>query len=109
MLAWLGIFLIASISMPALRHIPRNGAFIIASVVSAAAAIWLATLAPTVIAGGVYEQRVPWIPQLDINLSFRIDALSWIFAMIVTVIGALVLAYCASYFSTDEPLSLIHI
>lgn len=103
MLAWLGIFLIASISMPALRHIPRNGAFIIASVVSAAAAIWLDTLAPTVIAGGVYEQRVPWIPQLDINLSFRIDALSWIFAMIVTVIGALVLAYCASYFSTDEP------
>ena len=41
--------------------------------------------------------------RLGISLSFRIDALSLLLALIVTGVGALVLAYCARYFTDDEP------
>ena len=42
-------------------------------------------------------------PQLDIALSFRLDALALLLALIVTGVGALVLLYCMHYFSDDEP------
>ncbi|WP_084361386.1 Na+/H+ antiporter subunit A [Herbiconiux solani] len=48
-------------------------------------------------------EYVPWIPQLDIALSFRMDTLAWLLALVVTGVGALVLIYCARYFSRDEP------
>ncbi|WKK70663.1 Na+/H+ antiporter subunit A [Rathayibacter oskolensis] len=58
---------------------------------------------PTVLEGGEIRERVEWIPSLDIALSFRLDALSMVLALVVSGVGALVLAYCASYFRRDEP------
>ena len=58
---------------------------------------------PTILDGGEIRETVPWIPALDIALSFRLDALSVVLALVVSGVGALVLAYCASYFSRDEP------
>ncbi|WP_082492175.1 Na+/H+ antiporter subunit A [Leifsonia sp. Root4] len=71
----------------------------------APAALFAMTLAqaPGILAGTPVTESVPWIPQLGISLSFRIDALSLLLALIVTGVGALVLAYCARYFSDDEP------
>ena len=54
-------------------------------------------------AGGAVTQDIPWIPTLGISLSFRVDSLAWLLALVVTGIGALVLIYCARYFSPDEP------
>ncbi|MWV58442.1 Na+/H+ antiporter subunit A [Rathayibacter sp. VKM Ac-2754] len=69
------------------------------------AGTFVATLAslPTILAGGEIRERIEWIPSLDIALSFRLDALSMVLALVVSGVGALVLAYCASYFSRDEP------
>ena len=103
MVVLLAIFGIVSCAMPALRRLPGNGFFFIAAAVSAAAAGWLIAIAPTIFSGEVYLESFPWVPQLGLALDFRIDALSWVLAMIVTVIGALVLLYCARYFSPDEP------
>ncbi|MET1019068.1 MAG: Na+/H+ antiporter subunit A [Microterricola sp.] len=71
----------------------------------APAALFAMTLAqaPGILAGTPVTESVPWIPQLGISLSFRIDALSLLLALIVTGVGALVLAYCARYFTDDEP------
>ena len=103
MLLVLAILFIASTIVPALRRLPGNGAFGVAAAAAATASIWLATLTPTVLAGGAHIEHLDWMPQLDLNFTFRVDALSWILAMIVAVVGALVLAYCAKYFSTEEP------
>ncbi|OOB90623.1 Na+/H+ antiporter subunit A [Rathayibacter sp. VKM Ac-2630] len=62
-----------------------------------------ATALPTILDGGEVRETVPWIPALDIALSFRLDALSIVLALVVSGVGALVLVYCASYFSRDEP------
>ncbi|PPL19951.1 Na+/H+ antiporter subunit A [Microterricola pindariensis] len=71
----------------------------------APAALFGITLAqaPGVLAGTPVTETFPWIPQLGIELSFRMDPLALLLALIVTGVGALVLAYCARYFSDDEP------
>ena len=41
---------------------------------------------------------VQWIPQLGLNLSFRLDGLSWLFAILITGIGCLIILYARYYF-----------
>lgn len=41
---------------------------------------------------------VQWIPQLGLNLSFRLDGLSWLFATLITGIGCLIILYARYYF-----------
>ncbi|MBC9926954.1 Na+/H+ antiporter subunit A [Leucobacter sp. cx-169] len=77
-------------------------AFPAAAGVLAAACIALATQAPSVLAGGVQTERLPWVPELDLTLTFRLDPVSLLFALLVTGAGALVLLYCWRYFETGE-------
>lgn len=46
--------------------------------------------------------EIPWVPVLDLNLSFKMDQLSWLMSLLVLGVGALVLAYCARYFKTND-------
>ena len=50
---------------------------------------------------GVVLQTINWIPSLGMTLSFYLDGLSLMFALIVTGIGALIFFYAGFYF--DEP------
>ncbi|TVP70175.1 MAG: DUF4040 domain-containing protein [Rhodobacteraceae bacterium] len=52
---------------------------------------------PTVAAGSPVRWVIPWIPSLDVNLTFWIDGLSLMFALLITGIGALVMLYAAKY------------
>lgn len=47
------------------------------------------------------EEHVPWMPTLDIGLALRLDGLSLLFALLVLVIGAGVLAYASRYLSAS--------
>ncbi|QHC61928.1 Na+/H+ antiporter subunit A [Rathayibacter festucae] len=73
------------------------------ALVPAATFVSTAASLPTVLTGGELREEIPWIPSLDISLSFRLDALSIVLALVVSGVGALVLAYCGSYFKRDEP------
>lgn len=53
---------------------------------------------PRVLAGDIPFESITWIEPLGIQLSMRMDTLSWLMALIVTGVGALVLVYCAWYF-----------
>ncbi len=52
---------------------------------------------PTIAAGDPVRWVVPWIPSLDIDLTFWIDGLSLMFALLITGIGAMVMLYAAKY------------
>ena len=69
----------------------------------AAGAVHAVVVAGPVLAGAPLVERIEWIPQLGVALELRMDGLSWLLAMIATVVGALVLVYCARYFSPSEP------
>ncbi len=44
---------------------------------------------------------VPWVPSLGVSLSFLLDGLGRLFALIITGIGALVLLYASAYFDDE--------
>ncbi|MFD1211885.1 Na+/H+ antiporter subunit A [Arthrobacter sp. GCM10027362] len=43
-----------------------------------------------------------WIPQLRLELAFRMDTLSAVLSLLILGVGALVLFYCARYFKADD-------
>ncbi|MFI2233306.1 Na+/H+ antiporter subunit A [Nocardia testacea] len=47
--------------------------------------------------------RMQWAPTIDLGMDLRFDSLATVMSALVLGIGALVLAYCARYFTDDEP------
>src|SRR6478752_2438713 len=92
-----------SLVAPLLTRLLGRRVFLVLALLPAAVFVVLLTLLPDVIDGTAIVESVDWIPALDIALSFRIDALALLLALIVTGIGALVLIYCTWYFTDDEP------
>ncbi|MBL9016264.1 MAG: monovalent cation/H+ antiporter subunit A [Myxococcales bacterium] len=77
----------------------------VAGLVSAAAAAWVISLYPQVRDGGVLRETISWVPSLGLELTFRIDGFAWMFAVLVTVIGALVSLYARYYMSPEDPVA----
>src|SRR5690625_5346099 len=46
--------------------------------------------------------RYDWIPQLGINLNFKLDGLSLLFALLITGIGALIFFYSSEYLKKEK-------
>ena len=58
---------------------------------------WLAMHLEAIGQGQVILSRQEWLPSLGISLSFRLDGLSLLFALIITGIGVLVVIYGGGY------------
>ncbi|MEZ5626550.1 MAG: hydrogen gas-evolving membrane-bound hydrogenase subunit E [Rhodocyclaceae bacterium] len=61
-------------------------------------------LMPEVAAGGVLSQHFVWVPALGIELSFRLDGLSLLFALLISGIGTLIVLYAGAYLSDHHHL-----
>jgi multicomponent Na+:H+ antiporter subunit A len=59
--------------------------------------------------GEVIRQSVPWIPSLGIYLSFYLDGLSLVFALLVSGIGFLVVSYGSGYLAEDKDLGRFYL
>ncbi|WP_298803591.1 Na+/H+ antiporter subunit A [uncultured Pseudokineococcus sp.] len=102
MIALVGAHAVAALVAPALVRVLGRRAFLVLALVPAASLVWLVSL---LVGGGPGVERVevvPWAPFLDLELAFRVDPLSLVLGLLVTGVGALVLAYCTSYFDDDE-------
>ncbi len=88
---------------PLLTRLLSLRVFYVIALLPAVAFGYTLTQTATVSAGRAITESVPWIPALGISLSFRVDTLAWLLALVVTGVGALVLIYCARYFEADEP------
>lgn len=98
MLVLLAAFAVIPLTLPWLvgRIGPR--AFFVAALLPVVAFVHAALATPEIIAGRVPTESLPWIPQLGVDLSMRMDTLGWVLTLIVTGVGALVLLYCRWYF-----------
>ena len=103
MIASLAAFAAVALLTPLATRLLGRRVFAVIALVPAAVFVLLLTWLPGVVAGEPVVEFVPWIPQLGIALSFRLDALALLLALIVTGVGALVLLYCMHYFADDEP------
>jgi len=89
--------------LPPVVRLLGTKAFLVAALVPLTAFIHALLASPVVLAGGVVTETYRWIPELDFSIAVRLDTLSWVLALVVSGVGALVLLYCVRYFGDDEP------
>lgn len=105
MIVALAVVALTGIALPFLARHVGSRVFFVAAAVALGVFVHTLLLGPSVLAGGstIPLERIEWIPQLQLTLDLRMDALSWLLALIVTGIGSLVLLYCGTYFSRTDP------
>lgn len=99
----------AALAYPLTRKIGSRVFYLLSAVLAVSFTLY-ATLIPKVlqvepaeVAHAAHTEMYDWLPSLDLNISFTIDALSLIMVLLVTGAGSLILFYCANYFQKKEP------
>ncbi|MBY5529400.1 monovalent cation/H+ antiporter subunit A [Rhizobium leguminosarum] len=98
-LPFAGSLLTAFLLRTSSRSLPAS----IAGVVTATVVFFTAALYPLVSNGGVFRFEIEWVPQIGVNFTLRLDAFAWLFAMMVSIIGVLVVLYARYYMSEEDP------
>lgn len=76
--------------------------------VSLSSFVLLLTQAKTVLNGNAILEQWQWLPQIGIDFSFRLDALSLIFSLLITGIGTLIYIYAYYYLNPKNSLSKLY-
>ncbi len=84
------------------RH-SRNAESWLAGAVALGCCALIAGLYPQVADGGVVRTGFTWAPALGLEFTLRMDGYAWLFAMMVSAIGALVVLYARYYMSPQDP------
>jgi len=91
------------VAIPALRTtVPK--ALITYGTTAVMAVLFVAFLGylPLVQEQGAIEHVIPWVPGLGLTLTFYLDGLSLLFALVVTGVGTLICFYAGPYFDTID-------
>jgi multicomponent K+:H+ antiporter subunit A len=94
--------------MSPLQRISRGMTALGAIGISLSCFILLLTQTEHVLQGNAVPQSWDWIPQLGINLSFRLDALGLLFALLISGIGTLIFIYAYYYLSPKNSLAKLY-
>jgi multicomponent Na+:H+ antiporter subunit A len=78
----------------------RTTGYLLAAVVGLTA-VYFASQVPAVAEGQALRQSIAWIPELGVLLSFSLDGLSLLFALLVTGVGLFIALYASSYLQDD--------
>jgi multicomponent K+:H+ antiporter subunit A len=81
----------------------RNAEAYLAGGTALAGLIGVVGLYAQVVDGEVVRYQAAWIPQLGLEFSLRMDGFAWVFALLITTIGFLVVLYARYYMSPDDP------
>ena len=99
-LPFAGSLAIASLLRTAARTLPSW----LAGGVALLATILTASYYPSVTNGKVVRYEIAWLPELGLNFTLRLDGFAWLFTMLVTAIGFLVVLYARYYMSAEDPI-----
>lgn len=58
---------------------------------------------PAIQGGQIVQTTIPWVPALGIDLSVRLDGYAWLFSVIITTMGGLIVLYARYYMSPKDP------
>ncbi|MFI5801929.1 Na+/H+ antiporter subunit A [Streptomyces sp. NPDC051561] len=97
----LGHFVLALCAAPLVRRWgPR--VFAVLAIPPALACGWALSRWDDVVAGRPVTEAWTWIRTYDVEVAFRLDALSLLMVLLAAGLGALVLLYCVSYFDAGD-------
>lgn len=94
---------IGSLIAACLPATARNREAWLAGLVSLTGLVLAAWLYPSISDGQVLRYEFAWLPEYGLNFVLRLDALAWIFVMLVMGIGFLVVLYARYYMSPEDP------
>lgn len=81
----------------------RNAAVWLSGFVTVSCVVLLAGMYPEVAAGQVVRAMWAWAPEIGLTFYLRLDGYAWLFALLVSLIGALVVLYARYYMSPEDP------
>lgn len=71
--------------------------------ITLAAFVIAVMLFPHVDDGGVIRREIEWMPELGLNFALRMDGFAWMFTLLISGIGLLVVIYARYYMSPQDP------
>lgn len=92
-----------SLCAAVLKSSARNAEAWLAGLIAVSGVVQLILLYPQVSNGQVLALSLPWVPALGLTFSLRLDGFAWMFSMLITGIGALVVIYARYYMSPQDP------
>ena len=92
-----------SLAAALLRANARNAEAWLAGAIALAGLAVTASYYPEMSSGQVIRFGVEWLPALGIGFTLRMDGFAWVFCMLVTGIGLLVVLYARYYMSPQDP------
>jgi multicomponent Na+:H+ antiporter subunit A len=95
-IAVLAAFALAPLAPALARLTPRAANWLLALLPAALTATFASLLARAA-GGNPLQSSVPWAPQMGLNLAWRADGLSLLFALLISGVGTLVLIYAGGY------------
>ena len=87
---------------PYLYKILKGWSGLVFALYPAAGFAWFMTQYSSVVEGVAVRESREWFPSLSVGLDFSLDGLSLLFALMITGIGAIVLAYAGTYMKGKE-------
>jgi multicomponent K+:H+ antiporter subunit A len=75
---------------------------LVAGAVTASSLGLLLSHAPAVLTGQVFTDAWTWVPEIGLNLTFRLDGLSLMFAGLILCMGLLIVLYAHFYLSAQD-------
>ena len=81
----------------------RNLAVWLSGSVALTCTVLTASLYPHTVDGAVVRLVAPWAPQFGLEMNLRMDGFAWMFAMLVSGVGTLVVLYARYYMSAEDP------
>jgi multicomponent Na+:H+ antiporter subunit A len=97
-LSGFGVALVA----PWISRLGRGFAGWLLALLPLALTLYFATFIERVAAGERVIMAYPWAPGLNVNLSFALDGLSLLFALLITGIGTLICIYSGGYLAGNK-------
>jgi multicomponent Na+:H+ antiporter subunit A len=97
-------FVIAALAPFLVKRLGRASGWVLA-LLPLGLTLYFASTLPRVIGGETLRQTIPWLPAFDVSLSFTLDGLSLLFALLISGIGVLVVLYAGAYLQGDKNLS----
>ncbi|MGY0552159.1 monovalent cation/H+ antiporter subunit A [Vreelandella sp. 2A-K22] len=103
-LLWIALLPLLGVLVPALTARRGRGFCSLATAVLPATALVMTLLnVPALLDGEQLRFSVTWMPELALNLAFRLDGLSLLFNLLILGIGLLIILYAHYYLDKDEP------
>jgi multicomponent K+:H+ antiporter subunit A len=81
----------------------RNAPTWLAGIVALSVLVIAGACFPAIAGGGVLRSETAWIPSLGLDFKLRMDGFAWLFSVLVSGIGFLVVLYARYYMSPDDP------